>query len=60
MDGFKQFIYPLWSAFPDTRITFDDIIIEGDKVVGIYNLTGTHKVSLWNSSQPINNSEEMV
>jgi predicted ester cyclase len=42
-DGFKQFIYLLWSAFPDIRITFDDIIIEGDKVAGIYNLTGTHK-----------------
>ena len=42
-DGFRQFIYLLWSAFPDIRITFDDIIIEGDKVAGIYNLTGKHK-----------------
>lgn len=42
-DGFKQFIYLLWSAFPDIRITFDDIIIEGDKIASIYNLTGTHK-----------------
>jgi predicted ester cyclase len=35
-DGFKQFIYLLWSAFPDIRITFDDIIIEGDKVAGTH------------------------
>jgi predicted ester cyclase len=42
-DCFKQFIYLLWSAFPDIRVTFDDIIIEGDKVAGMYNLTGTHK-----------------
>ncbi|MGI8832057.1 MAG: hypothetical protein ACR2IS_05395, partial [Nitrososphaeraceae archaeon] len=31
-EGFKQFIYLLWKAFPDIIITFDDIIIEGNKV----------------------------
>jgi predicted ester cyclase len=31
-EGFKQFIYLLWKAFPDIRIIFDDIIIEGNKV----------------------------
>jgi predicted ester cyclase len=41
--GFKQFIYLLWKAFPDIRITFEDIIIEGNKVVCRYNLAGTHK-----------------
>jgi predicted ester cyclase len=42
-EGFKQFIYVLWKAFPDIRIMFDDIIIEGNKVACRYNLTGTHK-----------------
>ena len=42
-DGIKQFIYLLWSAFPDIRITFDDIIIEGDKGAVIHNLTGTQR-----------------
>jgi predicted ester cyclase len=42
-DGFKQFIYGLWEAFPDIIITFEDIIIEGNKAVGRYNLAGTHK-----------------
>jgi predicted ester cyclase len=44
-EGFKQFIYLLWKAFPDIRITFEDIIIEGNKVACRYryNLTGTHK-----------------
>jgi predicted ester cyclase len=42
-EGFRQFIYLLWKAFPDIRIMFDDIIIEGNKVVCRYNLTGTHK-----------------
>lgn len=41
-EGFKEFIYFLWKAFPDVRITFEDIIIEGNKVACRYNLTGTH------------------
>ena len=40
--GFKQFIYLLWKGFPDIRITFDDLIIEGTKVAGRYDLAGTH------------------
>ena len=42
-EGFKQFIYLLWKAFPDIRITFEDIITEENKVVCRYNLAGTHK-----------------
>ena len=41
--GFKQFIYLLWKAFPDIKITFEDLISEGNKVAGRYNLAGTHK-----------------
>lgn len=42
-EGFKEFIYSLWRAFPDIRIIFEDLIIEGNKVAGRYYLTGTHK-----------------
>jgi predicted ester cyclase len=42
-EGFKEFIYLLWNAFPDIRITFEDILIEGNKVVGRYSLAGTHR-----------------
>jgi predicted ester cyclase len=42
-EGFKQFIYLLWKGFPDIRIIFEDIIIEGNKVACRYYLTGTHK-----------------
>jgi hypothetical protein len=42
-EGFKQFIYLLWKAFPDIKIMFEAIIVEGTKVVGRYNLVGTHK-----------------
>jgi predicted ester cyclase len=41
--GFKQFIYLLWKGFPDIRITFEDLIIEENKVAGRYYLAGTHK-----------------
>ena len=42
-EGLKQFIHLLWKAFPDVRITFEDIIIEGNKAAGRYYLAGTHK-----------------
>jgi predicted ester cyclase len=42
-EGFKQFIYLLWKEFPDTRIIFEDIIMEGNKVACRYHLTSTHK-----------------
>ena len=41
--GFKKFIYLLWNGFPDIKIIFEDLIIEGNKVAGRYYLTGTHK-----------------
>jgi len=31
------------AAFPDMRITVDDVISEGDKVVTRWTMTGTHK-----------------
>jgi predicted ester cyclase len=42
-DGFKQFIYLLWKGFPDIKIRFEDIIVEGDKVACRYYLAGTHR-----------------
>lgn len=42
-EGFKQFIHLLWKAFPDIKITFDDIIVERNKAAGKYYLAGTHK-----------------
>jgi predicted ester cyclase len=49
-EGFKQFISLLRKSFPDITITFEDIIIEGNKVACRYNLAGTHKgkfVDIW-------------
>jgi predicted ester cyclase len=59
-EGFKQFIYLMWKGFPDIIITFEDIISEGNRVAGRYNLAGTHKGDLWNFNQPINALESMA
>jgi predicted ester cyclase len=42
-EGFRQFIYLLWKGFPDIKIKFEDIIVEGDKVACRYYLAGTHR-----------------
>jgi predicted ester cyclase len=39
---FKQFLSKLFDAFPDIHATIDDIIVEGDKAVVRYTMTGTH------------------
>jgi steroid delta-isomerase-like uncharacterized protein len=39
----RQFFNSFFSAFPDTHVTLDDIVVEGDKVAQRWTLTGTHK-----------------
>jgi steroid delta-isomerase-like uncharacterized protein len=43
LEGFKQMLSTMHTAFPDFRITVDDIIAEGDKVVVRSTLRGTQK-----------------
>jgi hypothetical protein len=40
---YLQLMDTLVSTFPDCKYNIDDIIAEGDKVVGRYHFTGTHK-----------------
>ena len=42
-DGLKQLMGMMFSAFPDLQTTTDDIVAEGDTVVGRHTTTGTHK-----------------
>ncbi len=46
VEGFKQLISMLRSAFPDLHSTVEDLIAEGDKVVGRVTASGTHKGEL--------------
>ncbi|HEY33271.1 MAG TPA: ester cyclase [Dehalococcoidia bacterium] len=41
-EGLKQFLTTGFTAFPDLQYTVEDVIAEGDKVVGRYRTTGTH------------------
>jgi predicted ester cyclase len=41
-EDLRQQITRLRADFPDLRITLDDVIAAGDKVVVRYSLTGTH------------------
>ncbi len=46
VEGFKQLISMLRSAFPDLNSTVEDLIAEGDKVVGRVTASGTHNGEL--------------
>jgi len=41
-DGAKAFIGMYVKAFPDVKITIEDMIAQGDKVVTRWSATGTH------------------
>ena len=42
-EGFKQFYATYRTAFPDTHLTIEDQIAEGDTVVSRWTATGTHQ-----------------
>ncbi|MBI3897114.1 MAG: ester cyclase [Gammaproteobacteria bacterium] len=39
----KQFFTYFWTAFPDIQFTFEDEVVEGNKIAGRGYFTGTHK-----------------
>ena len=41
--GMQKMMGMFLSAFPDLHSTIDDLVAEGDKVVGLMTTTGTHK-----------------
>ena len=42
-EGLKQVFAARWTAFPDLRVTVEDQVAEGDKVVSRTTITGTHR-----------------
>src|SRR6266566_7237188 len=46
-EGFKQFASVYFTAFPDLRITIDDMVAEGDTVVTRWTAQGTNTGSLF-------------
>ena len=45
-EGIKQFVSALHTAFPDIRMTADDLIAEDDKVIIRATMSGTHNGNL--------------
>ncbi len=43
MDAWKQFTAPFMEAFPDLRLTVEDIVAEGDTVAARVAFRGTHR-----------------
>jgi len=41
-DGWRQAISMYRHAFPDSHVTFEDLIATGDTIVGRWSATGTH------------------
>ncbi len=42
-EGFKQIVTMFRTAFPDMRVTTEDMVAEGDMVVSRWTGRGTHK-----------------
>ena len=43
LEGLKQFYGGLWEAFPDLRITIEDMVGEADRVAWRLTVQGTHE-----------------
>jgi predicted ester cyclase len=43
LDGFKEFVALLYTAFPDLQHKIEDLIAENDKVVSLVTARGTHQ-----------------
>ena len=46
IEGLKGLISAFRTAFPDLNAKLDDLVIEGDKAVSCFTITGTHKAEL--------------
>jgi steroid delta-isomerase-like uncharacterized protein len=44
----KQFYQALWIAFPDSRLTIEDMFAKGDKVVCRFTMSATHQGEFMN------------
>jgi steroid delta-isomerase-like uncharacterized protein len=43
LDGIRRFYEAFWTAFPDSRLTFEDVLAEADRVAVRFRLEGTHQ-----------------
>jgi hypothetical protein len=43
LEAIKQHFSEVYDTFPDSHMTLEDIIVEGEKMALRYTITGTHK-----------------
>jgi predicted ester cyclase len=43
IEGLRAFYVALWEAFPDTRLTIEDLLVDGDRAALRYRMSGTHR-----------------
>ena len=43
LEGLRLFHEALWHAFPDARLTVEDLVVEGDRAALRYRMQGTHR-----------------
>ncbi len=48
-DGARHFYEQLWSAFPDARLSVEDLIETGDRLAIRYRLSGVHESEFYGS-----------
>jgi predicted ester cyclase len=58
-DGARRFYEQLWAAFPDARLTLEDLIESGDRVAIRYRLSGIHE-SAPHGSDPTDSVTELA
>ena len=46
IDSVRRYYEAFWTAFPDARVTAEDVLETADKVVVRFVLTGTHRASI--------------
>ena len=56
LDGLKETLIRIRSAFPDSRWTVEEQIAEGDKVLTRFVWSGTHEGDSWASRRHIDRS----
>jgi steroid delta-isomerase-like uncharacterized protein len=52
LEGFRQFVAMVATAFPDIHVAVEDLIAEGDKVAARVTVSGTHSGVFLGSIQP--------
>ena len=52
VEELKRYLATYLAAFPDTSVTIEDVIAEGDKVVSRYTVRGTHQGATQEYGQP--------